>query len=280
MNHLYDMAGISKQGHYKQVAKSKGMEDITQEVIVSANLLRRDHKVLGCRKMYWEIAPRGIGRDKTEAILLSNGFRVKRKRNRTRTTYAGNRSYINRISGMELRDINQLWVSDITYIRVSYNKHYYLTLIQDVYSRRITGWELSSTLQASESVLPAYRRAMASISEQARKGLIFHSDKGSQYIWKELEKLHRLHGVLPSMGGKAWENAHAESINGILKCEYIDFEAMEVSLSKARKVVQDIIHKYNYKRPHGSLKRMKPSEYETYLDQLADQDKPIVTINY
>ena len=280
MQSLYQMIGISKQAHYKRLASQKKQFEVKQAVIGAAREIRKDHKRMGCRKLYSLIKPEGIGRDKTESILLSNGFRVSRKRNYHRTTYSGTRWYENRISGLEITAINQLWVSDITYIPVSYNKYYYLTLIQDVYSRKITGWQLSNGMRTSQTVVPAYQQAMTSISGIYQKELIFHSDKGSQYSSREMDQLHSDYGVLPSMGGKAWENAHAESLNGVLKNEYIDFQGSDISLSQARKLIHNIVKKYNEQRPHGSLKKMKPVEFETYVKNLDSKHKPIFKINY
>lgn len=276
---MYQMVDITKQGHYKRVTHQE-MEHLAREVIEKANRIRMGHKRMGCRKMYYEIKPEGIGRDRTEYILLSNGFRVERKRSYYRTTYAGKQWYPNHISGLTVTDINQLWVSDITYIPTGFAKCYYLTLIQDVYSRKIVGWSLSQVLQAKRTVLPAYKKAIEAITENQRRGLIFHSDKGSQYIWKELKDLHSQYGVTPSMGGKAWENAHAESINGILKNEYIDFEGKDVSYSEARMNISFVIKKYNEERPHGSLKYLKPIEFENYINKLNDKQKPVFKINY
>ncbi len=280
MESLYQIAGISKQGHYKRVGHHKKMQGIAEEVLAQAQQVRKEHKRMGCRKLYAVIKPQGIGRDKTEALLLSHGFRVERKRNYHRTTYAGASSYPNHISGMQVKDVNQLWVSDLTYITVSYARHYYLTLVQDVYSRKIVGWELSQGMQAEQTVIPAYQMAVGQLSKQQCEGLIFHSDRGSQYIDQGLGQLHNLYGVVPSMGGKAWENAHAESINGVLKNEYINFQGMDIALLQARKMVKNIIRKYNQERPHGSLKNMKPQEFENFVHQLAAGQKPVVTINY
>lgn len=149
MSEMYEMIGISKQAHYKRVRYQEKIAGITQDVLSSAQKIRENHKRMGCRKMYDEIKPEGIGRDKAESILLANGFRVKRKRNYHRTTYAGKKWYPNRITGTEVIGTNQLWVSDITYIPIAY-KHYYLTLVQDVYSRKnygmaiIIGYEIQS----------------------------------------------------------------------------------------------------------------------------------------
>lgn len=280
MSQLYQMVGISKQAHYKRVKYQEKMAGIAQEILDAAHGIREEHKRMGCRKLYSEIKPEGIGRDRFEAILLSNGLRVKRKRNYHRTTYAGKNWYSNLISGMEVNNVNQLWVSDITYIPIANRRHCYLTLVQDVYSRKIRGWKLSGNMTTEETVAPAYRMGIESLTKEQRKGLIFHSDRGSQYGSGEMKKLHNHYKVNPSMGGKAWENAHAESINGVLKNEYISFEDMDVTLTEANKMLKKIIHLYNNERPHGSLKNKKPTEFETFVQQLTAEQRPIFNINY
>ena len=277
---MYQMVGISKQAHYKRVNHLKKIDKVSRDVIAAAQIIRNDHNKMGCRKIYSELKPLAIGRDKTEALLLNNGFRIKRKKNYKRTTYAGKKWYPNLITNMEVTGVNQLWVSDITYISVGIKKHYYLTLILDVYSRKITGWSLSDNQTAQSTVISAYKRAIKEVETKQLDQLIFHSDKGSQYSSDELEILHLQNSILPSMGGKAWENAHAESLNGILKNEYIDFENINISLNQGRKLMKTIIEKYNKKRPHGSLKNMKPVEFETFVQQLTAEQKPIFKINY
>ncbi len=279
MGNLYSMVGITKQAHYKRIKKEEKLAGIIQEVINSAKEIRKEHKKMGCRKLYDEIQPEGIGRDRLESILLSNGFRIKRKKSYHRSTYAGKRWYPNLISGLEVKRVNQLMVSDMTFIFWS-KGHYCLTLILDVYSRKITGWSLSKTMTTEETVAPAYKMAVKGLTEEERQGLIFHSDRGSQYGSNEMEKLHEYYGSTPSMGGKAWENAHAESLNGILKNEYIEFRHMDITLTEARKMIKKVVYLYNKKRPHGSLKNKKPQEFVNFVQQLPIEQRPIFKINY
>lgn len=279
MEELYEMIGITKQAHYKRVKQKGKLAGITQEVISTALEIRKEHKKMGCRKLYDEIQPEGIGRDRFEAILLSNGFRIKRKRSYHRTTYAGKRWYPNLISGLEVRRVNQLMVSDLTFIFWS-KGYYYLTLVLDVYSRKITGWSLSANMTTEETVAPAYKMAVKDLTEEERSRLIFHSDRGSQYGSKEMERLHNSYLTHPSMGGKAWENAHAESLNGILKNEYIDFRQMDITLNEAQKLIKRIIYLYNNERPHGSLKKSKPQEFVNFVQRLSAEERPVIKINY
>jgi transposase InsO family protein len=274
------MIGISKQAHYKRIAKLNSQQQQSIGIIEQAREIRKRHTKLGCRKLYSMLAPSVMGRDQTERLLLNNGFRVPRKRSFTRTTYAGRVSFPNRISGLKVTDILQLWVSDITYIPIDYKRHYYLTMILDVYSRRIVGWALSKNMTREETVLKAYTKATKPFNQDQLEGLIFHSDRGGQYGGPKMEAHHQQLGVLPSMGNKAWENAHAESINGIMKNEYINFAQTGIDLNTARKMIKEWIFLYNNERPHGSLNNMNPKEFETYVEQLAAQHKPIETINY
>ena len=185
MNQLYKSVGISKQGHYKRLRSALKYEEQKSSIIKAAYVLRADHKRLGCRKMYGEIQPLGIGRDRTESILLDNGFRIARRRNYRRTTYAGLSWYSNKISGKQVTGVRQIWVSDITYIAVGYNTFYYLTLILDVYSRKLVGWSLSNTMKADHTVVRAYKMAIDELTKIECKQLIFHSDRGSQYVNKK-----------------------------------------------------------------------------------------------
>lgn len=276
---LYTMIGVSKQAHYKRVKLLENLTKIEAQILNKAVDIRSDHSRMGCRKLYTKIAPQGYGRDKTEKLLLDNGFRVFRKRNYMRTTHSGLNHYQNLISGMCVKDINQLWVSDITYIPISHNKYCYLTLIQDVYSRLIVGWSLSDNMLSEQTVERAYKKAIRS-RKCDLKGLIFHSDRGSQYSSRIVRKIHNKYQIKPSMGNKAWENAHAESLNGVLKNEYINFKGVNPDLKKAQKYMEKWINLYNKKRPHGSLNNQTPEKFETFLQGLPIEEKPIVKINY
>ncbi len=280
MNDIYAMAGITKQGFYGRLARARNLFEKEGTIIEMAREIRVNHKKMGCRKIFDEIKPCGLGRDRTEKVLLDNGFRIPRKRNYQRTTYAGERFYNNLISGTVITDKNRLFVSDITYIPIGYRNHYYLTLVLDVYTRYIKGWSLSTTMRVEDTVEPSFLMSIRGMSDEDLKKLVFHSDKGSQYGSDIMKSHYKRTEVNPSMGGKAWENAHAESLNGILKNEYINFENIDIPFKTANKMLSKWIYLYNNERPHGSLNKMKPTEFETYVDSLTNQHKPRYKINY
>lgn len=280
MESLYQMIGISRQAHFKRIRKNQENNQKVLALVEKAKAIRAEHPRIGCRKLYHQIQPEGLGRDKSEKALLSNGFRTPIKRNYHRTTYAGLRWYDNLVDNLELNGPNQLWVSDITYLPLVKGEHYYLTLILDVYSKVIKGWSLSQNMTAEQTVLKAYKKALVSIPKSDREGLIFHSDKGSQYGCTKIDQMHHRHNVNPSMGGKAWENPHAESLNGILKNEYLFMSLHHLSFNQVHDLVKRSIYKYNHKRPHGSLNQRKPIEFEKNLHQISDEEKHILVINY
>src|SRR5690554_944574 len=280
MNDIYAMAGITKQGFYGRLSRAKNQIEKEDTIIEMAREIRVSHKKMGCRKIFDEIKPCGLGRDRTERVLLDNGFRIPRKRNYQRTTYAGERFYDNLISGSVITDKNRLFVSDITYIPIGYRNYYYLTLVLDVYTRYIKGWSLSRTMRVEDTVEPSFLMSIEGMNDEDLKKLVFHSDKGSQYGSDIMKSHYKRTEVNPSMGGKAWENAHAESLNGILKNEYINFENIDIPFKMANKMLSKWIYLYNNERPHGSLNKMKPTEFEIYVDSLAHQHRPKYKINY
>lgn len=280
MEDIYAMAGITKQGFYGRLSRAKNLFAKEGTIIEMAREIRVDHKKMGCRKIFDEIKPCGLGRDRTERVLLDSGFRIPRKRNHQRTTYAGERFYNNLISGSVITDKNRLFVSDITYIPIGYRNHYYLTLVLDVYTRCIKGYSLSMTMKVEDTVEPSFLMSIKGMDGADLEKLVFHSDRGSQYGSGIMKSHYKRTKVNPSMGGKAWENAHAESLNGILKNEYINFENIDIPFETADKMVSRWIYLYNNERPHGSLNKMKPTEFETYVDSITNQHKPKYKINY
>ena len=208
------------------------------------------------------LRPETMGRDRFEALLMRAGFRLTVSRSYTRTTYAykGHR-FDNLITGLDITATDQLWVSDITYFRYK-QRFYYLTFITDVFTRKIIGFKVSDNLMA-EANIKALKMALKGKNKDKLKGLIHHSDRGTQYIHHQYLALLEQHGIQVSMGNKAWENAHAERINGIIKNEYLNHMSFSDNDSLTRKL-RSIIRLYNSQRPHGRLPAMMtPEQMET-----------------
>lgn len=185
-----------------------------------------------------------------------------RKKAFVRTTDSNHelRIYPNLARELKVSGLNQLWVADITYIRLLL-EFVYLAVILDACSRRVIGWALGRTLEA-ELALKALRRALA--RGRVAPGLVHHSDRGVQYASKDYIELLTEHGILISMSrpGNPYDNAQAESFIKTLKyeevyrTEYLDF------VEARRRIGRFIDSVYNKKRLHSALGYLPPAEFE------------------
>lgn len=275
---MYEIAGISRQGHHQELER-KALSTLKGSALLEeVTYLRKEHPQMGARKLHDMLKPE-MGRDCFEALVLDNGLRVKPVHNYCRTTYAHpSIRYPNLIQGLELAAINQLWVSDITYIPFE-DRFFYVTLITDVYSRMIVGAVASRSL-AAEANVRCLRQAIAFRGGQIPADLIHHSDRGSQYVYKEYVDLLNQWSACISMGNKAWENAHAERVNGVLKNEYL----LPLGIKSFPHLVSSLcrdVKKINEVRPNGPLPgRMTPYAFEALPLTHSDKTSYKVTINY
>jgi len=263
--------GISRQAYYQALKRElqKAAED--QLLVMLVQDLRRRHPRMGGRKLHHELqesmAALGIsrGRDTFFNLLRDRDLLVPVKRSRRRTTWPGLWRYPNLLTDLEIRQIHQVWVADITYITTEQG-FLYLALITDAFSRFIVGYDLSTSL-AVESSLLALNQAIDQASPDTLSGLIHHSDHGVQYTaYPYRDRLQEV-GIQASMGaiGNCYENAMAERVNGILKIEYA-LDALFVNFDYALQAVSQAIWLYNYERPHLSLDYAKPAEIHFHLD--------------
>jgi transposase InsO family protein len=250
---------------------------IEETAIDLANEIRKDHPEMGCRKMYWKnLSQLPIGRDECERVLISRGFRVQFPKNYKRTTYSVSKLYHpNLIEGLEINGINQVWQTDITYFEVK-DRFYYLTFIEDVYSRRIVGWAVDYSLWA-EANMRALRKALK-LRGHKLNGLIHHSDRGSQYIDHGYTHLLKGKEIRPSMCHYAWENSYCERLNGIIKNEYLRHWNVR-SLDQLKRCVERAVYLYNNERPHWELlQRLSPAGFEEKLKANLFEERPIMRI--
>ena len=202
-----------------------------------------------------------IGRDMFFDLLRENGLLIRKRRGRKpRTTFSDHwyRKYENLIVGLVPTMPNQLWVSDITYIHLQ-DEFAYLNLMTDAYSHKVVGFYLCRDLSASGTVL-ALKMALKGIPKRDKMSsqLIHHSDRGLQYCCYEYVKLLQDNFINISMtqSGDPLENAVAERMNGILKCELL--EEVYPDLPDAQTAIAQAISIYNHLRPHGSIDMLTP----------------------
>lgn len=228
------------------------------------NIRRRQPKV-GTRKLQKMVNTKlscdelFIGRDRLIDLLRAKELLIARKRNYQRTTNSNHwfKKYPNLIIDLEVTSPDQVYVSDITYIS-TFEGFCYLSLITDIYSRKIVGYELSRSLTV-EGSLNALKMALRNAASPA--GLIHHSDRGMQYCCGTYTNLLKKYGVNISMteDDHVYENALAERVNGILKQEFMLGERL-VSFAVAKKLVKEAVEIYNNERLHTSLDYMTPEQ--------------------
>jgi putative transposase len=201
---------------------------------------------------------RRVMRENGLKALIWRGFKVKT------TDSAHSHGYApNRLKGMELDGVNQVWVADITYIRIR-TGFVYLAAILDLFSRKVIGWAISSRLDA-ELCLAALKRAIR--ERRPRAGLIHHSDRGVQYACEAYRQLLAEHEIVASMSAKGYcyDNAFMESWFKTLKAEEVyltEYETIDDVLENVPRFIEAV---YNDERLHSSLGYVSPTEFEQLL---------------
>jgi len=217
---------------------------------------------IGTRKLYYLLKGEfvrkkiKIGRDALFDYLRSEHMLIKPKKNYTKTTNSKHwlRKHPNLLTKMKVNRAEQVFVSDITYIKSRQRTHY-LSLVTDAYSRKIMGHKLSDDLSA-ENIVQALRMALR--RRKTRKPLIHHSDRGLQYCSSVYQNELKNNTIYPSMtdGYDCYQNALAERINGILKQEFL-IETCNTG-KELETLINESIDTYNSSRPHLSLGMKTP----------------------
>lgn len=247
--------GITRQTYYqeRQRREQEAVRDV--RVLSLVRMVRCRHPQMGTRKLLVRLRPQltqeglHIGRDQLFALLRVADLLVRRKRQPRRTTWAGTLRVPNRIAGVTITQINQVWVTDITYLQLQTGRFVYLFVVMDLFSRAILGGVLAPALEA-QYALEALQHA-ATRADTALRGLIHHSDHGVQYTSHDYQHWLAARGICASMGevGNSYDNAYAERVIGILKHEY-GLELPFGDEAQARHAVTESIALYNHERPH------------------------------
>lgn len=259
--------GLSPSGYYAW--ERRGVSRRRQEDEGLIPKIRESHRAsrgtYGSPRIYDDLKDQGetVGRHRIARLMRENGITARPLKRFRKTTDSNHDLPVapNLLKrNFEAARPNQVWVGDITYIWTG-SGWTYLAVIVDLFSRRVVGWALDDNMRA-KLVLKALEKAVG--LRQLERGLIFHSDRGSQYASAAYQKALAAAGITPSMSrkGDCWDNAVAESFFSTLKRELV---------SKCywlnKKAVQMAIHEYieafyNGRRKHSTNGNLSPVEYE------------------
>ena len=225
------------------------------------------------RREGWLVNHKKVLRLMRESDLLC---RVKRKWVKTTDSSHGFARYSNLIKGLTVTHLNQVWLSDITYIRIRAG-FVYLAAILDAFSRRVIGYAISRNL---DTALTIETLRMAIAERQPEPGVIHHSDQGVQYASEEYVEELRRHGFAMSMArtGNPYENAMMESFFKTLKYEEIYLSEYDTYDAVIRRLPHFIEEVYNRKRLHSALGYLPPEDYEKLLPKYDNQEEPRQTL--
>lgn len=272
MNEVFTLCGISRQAHHQALQRYLHEQQKAELYVRSMQQVREIHPGMGLRTMYEMLQPDGIGRDAFVALGLQEGFRLKSVEKQTRTTYStkSNR-YGNLLSNVEFDGINQLWSSDITYL-FSLDQFFYIVLIMDVYSRRLIGYSIADNMRAENNVAALQMALKLRGIDKYYQSLIHHSDKGTQYASDAYTETLDRYEIKISMCNEVYENTHIERVNDTIKNQYMYRKEIN-NKRQLETQLHETIRAYNESRPHKSLKKMSPVEYENYLSEVPKEKR-------
>lgn len=272
MEALYDYLNISRQSHHKWLQRRVLELEHEELVCNTCKQYRENHKRMSSRKIYSIIKDAmPIGRDKFERYAHRNGFAVRIKRSMRRTTIPLREGIVpNLIEGMVLNGPNQVFQSDIFYLKVE-DKTMYGFVIIDVYTKELQVLHIANNMRAEELV-KAVKKLARKIGTKNLMGAILHSDRGSQYGDMAFVALCKELKIQRSMGKRSQQNAYAERVQGTIQYEYL-FET-KVTLSNLNCQMAKIARLYNLERPHYSLGGMTPVRFAQEMSKTRIGDRP------
>ena len=257
MRDICGILGVNRSSFYYQPKA-----DPSEVSVLCAEIekLARRYPRYGYRRITQLLVRQGytVGTRRVARLMKEMNLLVSVKRAcQTTKSLQGDKPWTNRLETLEISHQDQVWVSDITYVRLK-GRFIYLCLLMDVFTRMIRAWQLSQHLNQSLTLMPLKAALCHSVCE------IHHSDQGVQYLSKIYVTTLEAHGVEISVArrGRPWENGYAERLIRTLKEEEVHLNDYQ-SITEARDRIGDFItNVYNQKRPHSALGYLTPLEFQ------------------
>ncbi len=256
MRDICGILGVNRSSFYYQPKEDPSEAVLRAEI----EKLAGEHPRYGYRRITQLLQRQGytVGTRRVARLMKANNLLVAVKRAcQTTKSLQGDKPWSNRLENLEVSRHDQVWVADITYIRLK-GRFIYLCLLMDVFTRLIRAWHISQHLNHSLTLKPLKEAFCHSVPE------IHHSDQGVQYLSKAYVTTLEEHGVEISVArrGRPWENGYAERLIRTLKEEEVHINDYQ-SITDARdRIGHFITNVYNQKRPHAALGYLMPIEFQ------------------
>lgn len=267
VNVLCEAVGVSRSAYYAWCKSTPSQRELANQLVLTEiRAIHAEHEArYGSPRIRTELRERGheVGKHRVARLMRENGIQARVRRRFRHTTDSSHKLPVApNVLGQRFTATapNQAWVGDITYVWTA-EGWTYLSVLLDLYSRRVVGWALRRTLNR-ELAIAALEHALT--CRRPPVGLVHHTDRGSQYASQEYRLLLAKHGLVCSMSaaGNCYDNAVAESFFATLKKELVHGCAFETR-SEAYDAISDYIENYyNAKRRHSAAKNQSPINFE------------------
>ena len=267
--------GVTRSGYHRYLKNRYSKRKLENKVILELieQIWENSHHLYGYRRIHAELRSQGLycNRKRILRLMHQNNIAAKTKKKFKKTTNSNHSNYISPNlleQNFRVTSPNEAWVADITYIS-TYEGWLYLAVVLDLYSRKVVGWSMGNRM-TSRLVIDALEHAI--VDRKPVDGLIFHSDRGSQYVSIDFRKSLKKHSIIQSMSGKGncYDNAVAESFFHTLKTELVYWERYKTRSDAKSDIFKYIEGFYNRRRRHSYLNYFSPSNFEMlYLKKVA-----------
>lgn len=267
------VARVSRAGFYRDWQQRQPQAEESELRARIQRIVLAHRRNYGYRRVKRDLGEEGwvVNHKRVARIMVEDNLLAVRRRKWILTTQSSpdRPVFRNLAATLKLTGINQLWVADITYIRLR-EQFLYLAVVMDAFSRRVVGWSLDDSLEAS-LVVRALRNAIA--ERKPAPGLVHHSDRGTQYGSQEYLAVLEEYGIEPSMSraGNPYDNARCESFIKTLKAEEIHTRQYRDRADLELHIAEFLDQYYNHRRLHSALGYRSPASFEQSLGSAATE---------